>query len=297
MSWASAQSIKITGTVTSYGNEIPLNNVFVHLKGTEIYTITNDLGQYEISANKSGILVFQYPGTITKEVDIANQSEINITLTFEDNLLDEAIVVGYTTTNKISFTGSAIAVRKDVIEKSQASSISKVLQGNVAGLQSNSLSGQPGTNATLLIRGISSANASIIPLYVVDGVSYSGDINAINPDDVESITVLKDAAAGAIYGSRGANGVIIITTKRGKKGQTPKVDIKLRYGFSDRAVSEYEQVSTNEYFALSWEALYNQNKYINGYSAVDAAHLATNNLVSALKINPYGPQLFKSYKY
>lgn len=285
--WALAQSHTVYGIVTSSNDGTPLSGVTILVKGTTTYTVTNNIGEYQLAAQEGDILVFQYPAAATQEVAVKS-STVNIRLTIDDNLLDEVIVVAYTTANKANYTGSATVVKQDAIEKSQVSSISNVLHGNAIGVQSTLYSGQPGSNAILLVRGLGSINSSALPLYIVDGVPYSGDINAINPADIESITVLKDAAASALYGSRSANGIIIVTSKQGSLNQAPKVDLRFRYGFSDRAVAGYKQVSTNEYFTLYWEALRNQQQYINGASEATAASYATNNLTSRLGINPYG---------
>ena len=286
--WALAQSTTITGTVTSGDDGEPLIGATVQVKGTTRITTTNAMGQYQIAADMSEVLLFQFTGATSQEITIS-RSVIDVTLSFEAAELDEVMVVAYGTAKKGSFTGSASLIKKDAIEKSQVSSVSKALQGTVAGVQSVAASGQPGTDATIQIRGVGSINAASTPLYVLDGVPYSGDVNSINPADIESISVLKDAASSALYGSRGANGVIIITTKQGRKEQSPRIDAKVTYGVSDRAVSDYKQVSTNQYFEMYWELLRNNQMNINGLTPDAAASYATNNLISQLSINPYGP--------
>nr|WP_262483249.1 TonB-dependent receptor [Bacteroides sp. An269] len=176
---------------------------------------------------------------------------------------------------------------------SQVSSVSKALQGTVAGLQSFSTSGQPGEDASIYIRGVGSANATTTPLYVVDGVPYDGALSSISSQDIASVTVLKDAAAASLYGSRAANGVIMITTKQGQNGSAPTIQLSAKYGFSSRAVRDYDQLSTNDYFMLQWEAL--RNSYMdNGQSAESAAQTASSILATTatggLGINPYGTQ-------
>src|SRR5690606_26019577 len=160
--------------------------------------------------------------------------------------------------------------------------------GQVPGLQSVASSGQPGTGATIRIRGIGSINASADPLYVVDGSPYMGDINAINPNDIQSISVLKDAASSALYGSRGANGVIIITTKSGQAGEKAAINLNFTQGATSRAVKDYEQVGTDEYFMLYWEALRNKNLSSN-LTPEQAARNASSTLLTDSNINPYGP--------
>lgn len=167
------------------------------------------------------------------------------------------------------------------------------MQGTVAGLQSFSTSGQPGEDASIYIRGVGSANATTTPLYVVDGVPYDGALSSISSQDIASVTVLKDAAAASLYGSRAANGVIMITTKQGQNGSAPTIQLSAKYGFSSRAVRDYDQLSTNDYFMLQWEAL--RNSYMdNGQSAESAAQTASSILATTatggLGINPYGTQ-------
>ncbi|ROI02152.1 TonB-dependent receptor [Chryseobacterium sp. G0240] len=202
--------------------------------------------------------------------------------------IDEVVVVAYGKAKRTSYTGSVATISSDKINNRPVTNITKALEGQVPGIQTTSSSGQPGATSTIRIRGIGSISASSDPLYVVDGIPFDGNLNAISPNDIESISVLKDATASALYGSRGANGIIIITTKSGKKGEA-KVNFNISQGFSGRAVKDYEQVSTDQYFQLYWEAMR------NGYqsdkiSAQQAAQMATDNIVSGagLSINPYG---------
>lgn len=281
-----AQSLTVSGTVKDTDGE-DLIGVAVTVKGSSRGTVTDVNGRFTIEAGSQSTLTFSYLGYKSQDAK-ASSSPLNIILEGDDQALEEILVVAYRTASKDSYTGSASSLKKDAIEKSQVSSISRVLQGDVPGVQSVASSGQPGTNATILIRGVGSINASSNPLYVVDGAPFDGDVNTINPSDIESITVLKDAASSSLYGSRGANGVIIITTKQGKKDQKPRIDLKMTYGSSSRAMDGYEHVSTNEYFQLYWEALRNQEHYVNGKSLQEAATIASSKLVGNLGINPYG---------
>ena len=156
-------------------------------------------------------------GMHTQEVKI--QPTLAIVLKTDTEVLDEVMVVAYGTAKKSSFTGSASTVKSTEIKKRQVSNVTKAIDGLAPGIQVTSGSGQPGSGSSIYIRGLGSINASSTPLYVVDGVPYDGSINAINPDDIENITVLKDASASALYGARAANGVIMITTKKGEKGK------------------------------------------------------------------------------
>lgn len=284
---AYAQNITVKGKVTANGEEMP--GVTVTVKGSGGGTITSLDGDYTIKADAGSILVFSFVGYETVEIPVKGNGPINVELKEKTTDLDEIVIsVPYGTAKKSTFTGSAGVVDKKIIANSQVASVSQALQGTVAGLQSYSSTGQPGEDATILIRGVGSVNASSTPLYVVDGVPYDGALSSISSQDIASITVLKDAAAASLYGSRAANGVIMIATKQGSKSSSPSIELTAKYGFSSRAVSDYDQVNTNEYFMLEWEAL--RNQWVkNGYSAEDAAKYASENLVSSqIGINPYG---------
>ncbi|MCL8536499.1 TonB-dependent receptor [Chryseobacterium gallinarum] len=208
--------------------------------------------------------------------------------TLHEKEIDEVVVVAYGKAKRTSYTGSVATISSDKINNRPVTNITKALEGQVPGIQTTSSSGQPGATSTIRIRGIGSISASSDPLYVVDGIPFDGNLNAISPNDIESISVLKDATASALYGSRGANGIIIITTKSGKKGEA-RVNFNISQGFSGRAVKDYQQVSTDQYFELYWEAM--RNGYQSGkVSAQQAAQMATDNIVSGagLSINPYG---------
>ncbi|MDV7697039.1 TonB-dependent receptor [Chryseobacterium soli] len=200
--------------------------------------------------------------------------------------IDEVVVVAYGKAKRTSYTGSVATISSDKINNRPVNNITKALEGQVAGLQAVSSSGQPGSVASVRIRGIGSVSASSDPLYVIDGIPFDGNINTISPNDIESISVLKDASASALYGSRGANGVILVTTKSGKKGES-RINFNMSQGFSSRAVKDYKQVSTDQYFQLYWEALRNGYQS-NLISAQQAGQMATDNLINALGINPYG---------
>lgn len=282
-----SQNINVTGIVKDQEGST-LIGASVIIKGTSIGTVTDIDGKFLLSGvAKNSVLVFKYIGYIDKEV-IADNPVLNVTLESNENHLDEILVVAYGTASKAGYTGSASSINKEEISRAQVSSVSRLLQGTASGVQSVASSGQPGSDAAIYIRGIGSINASSSPLYVVDGAPFDGALNSINPEDIESINVLKDASSTALYGSRAGNGLVIITTKQGKKNSKARVDASFRYGVSSRAVSDYDKVSTNDYFQLYWEALRNQELYVNGKSPADAAKYASENIVGALGINPYG---------
>lgn len=287
---AYAQDMTVKGKVTANGLEMP--GVTVSVKGTAGGTITSLDGDFTIKADAGSVLVFSFIGYETVEVPVKGNGPINVELREKTTDLDEVVIaVPYGTAKKSTFTGSAGVVDKKIIANSQVASVSQALQGSVAGLQSFSASGQPGEDATILIRGVGSVNASTTPLYVVDGVPYDGALSSISNQDIASITVLKDAAAASLYGSRAANGVVMITTKQGSKKSAPSIEISAKYGFSDRAVKDYEQVSTEQYFMLEWEAIRNMRMNLkkNPDTAEAAAAYATQNLtLNYIGINPYG---------
>lgn len=286
---AYAQNMTVKGKVTANGLEMP--GVTVSVKGTAGGTITSLDGDFTIKADAGSVLVFSFIGYETVEVPVKGNGPINVELREKTTDLDEVVIaVPYGTAKKSTFTGSAGVVDKKIIANSQVASVSQALQGSVAGLQSFSASGQPGEDATILIRGVGSVNASTTPLYVVDGVPYDGALSSISNQDIASITVLKDAAAASLYGSRAANGVVMITTKQGSRKSAPSIEISAKYGFSDRAVKDYEQVSTEQYFMLEWEAIRNMRMSLrNPDTAEAAAAYATQNLIlNYIGINPYG---------
>ncbi|MBK5722507.1 TonB-dependent receptor [Dysgonomonas sp. Marseille-P4677] len=279
----------VRGTVIDQDGE-PLIGVAVSIKGTTSGTITDLDGKYSLAAEKSKTIVFTYIGYETKEVIVASNT-INVTMESSENILDDVIVVAYGTASKAGYTGSASTVKAKDISKSQVSSVSRLLQGTASGVQSVAASGQPGSDADIFIRGVGSINASSKPLYIVDGAPYDGSLNSLNPADIESINVLKDAASTALYGSRAGNGLIIITTKQGRKNEKAVVDARFTYGISGRAVKDYKQVTTNQYFQMTWEAMRNQQLYVNGATPDAAAQYATDNLTARLGVNnmnPYG---------
>lgn len=285
-----AQEITVNGKVTANGEEMP--GVTVAVKGGTHGTITSIDGSYSLQVEAKSTLVFSFIGYETVEMPVKGQKVINVDLKESSIAMEEVVIaVPYGTAKKSTFTGSASVIDKKIVAASQVSSVSKALQGTVAGLQSFSTSGQPGEDANIYIRGVGSANASQTPLYVVDGVPYDGKLSSISSQDIASVTVLKDAAAASLYGSRAANGVIMITTKQGQNGSAPTIQLSAKYGFSSRAVRDYDQLSTNDYFMLQWEAL--RNSYIDNSSdpvtaAQNASAIVATTQTGGLGINPYG---------
>ena len=208
-----------------------------------------------------------YIGMQTQEVAI--KPKLKIVLKSDTEVLDEVIVTAYGTSTKGTFTGSASVMKADKIEKRQVSNVSNALAGAVAGVQILSDNGQPGESAKVRIRGVGSINAGMEPLYVVDGVPYDGDLSSINSADIETMTVLKDAASTALYGARGANGIIMITTKRGTSGKA-RINFDAKWGANSRAIKTYDvMTSPKNYIETAYQSIYNSQISL-GYSPEDA---------------------------
>lgn len=253
-----AQTRTVTGTVISEEDNEPVIGASISVKDkATIGTVTDVDGRFTLNVpDDAKALIISYVGMITQEAPI--QSTMNILLESNLQALDEVIVVAYGTSTKKSFTGSASVVRSDAIKQIQSSSVTNALEGRTAGVQIVSSTGQPGENPTVRIRGIGSINASKDPLYIVDGATYDGPISAINSSDIESMTVLKDAAANSLYGARGANGVILITTKRNNKTRLG-VTFDAKWGVNSRAVPEYDMITDKAtYYEQAWIGQYNR---------------------------------------
>ncbi len=252
-----AQQRQISGVVVDEKGEAVIG-ASVQVKGTSLGTITDFDGQFILSVDKNDkTLIVSYVGMQTQEVAIANN--MRVVMRENSEVIQEVVVTGYGNVTKGSYAGSAQAVTSETIEKKTPSEISKALAGEVAGVQVINTSGQPGTNATIHIRGLGSVNAKTTPLYIVDGVTYNGDVSAIDPGDIASTTVLKDATATSLYGSRGANGVIVITTKKGKQDDDAKIDVDVTYGANMHLLPMYDVISSpEEYVEMSWQSLRNE---------------------------------------
>ena len=264
---AFSQQKTVSGTVTDESGE-PVMGVAVIIKNTTEATMTGYDGKYAISVEKGETLQFSFLGMAPREITVADADVIDVTLYADREVLDEVLVVAYGTAKKESFTGSAETVKGDRFKSRTTTDITKMIDGQVAGVMATSGGGQPGSGAELRIRGFGSINASNSPLIVVDGVPFDGDLNSISSSDIESMSVLKDASAGALYGARGANGVVLITTKR-QNGEEGKLNVNLsaKFGVSSRAIPEYETLTAKEYMELMYTAAYNDLVYTEGSSA------------------------------
>ena len=293
---ANAQNINVKGKVTDSGN-IPLIGVGVFIEGTATGTVTGADGTWAISGIPSdAVLTFSSIGYVTREIHVAGKSVIDVVLQEDviDDEIGEVMVVAYGTAKKSSFTGSASVVKGDELQKRVTGNITKSIEGTVAGLQVTSGGGQPGEGASIMIRGIGSINAVSTPLYVVDGIPYDGSLSAINPADVESMTVLKDASAGALYGARGANGVIVITTKKGS-GERSVVSYKGSAGVASRSLKRYDLVGMDDFVELTYESLRNSAQYGVGMDFEGASAYAAANLGQAIG-GLKNPEYYNPYK-
>ena len=221
---AFAQDKTITGTVTD-GTGMPLPGVNVVVQNTTRGTQTDFDGNYTISASEGEVLVFSYLGFTTVNYTVGTTSRIDVTLSEDAAQLEEVVVVAYGTQSKRSIVGSVVSLGEEVLEEQQLTTVTNAIQGNVPGVNMLTSGGQPGENPTIRIRGIGSINASAEPLIIVDGAPFNGNINSISADQIESMNVLKDASSTALYGSRGSNGVIVITTKKGGFNQDAQLRV------------------------------------------------------------------------
>jgi len=211
----------VKGKITDSENNSPLPGVNIIVKGTSQGTSSNSEGNYEINvANDNAILVFSFVGYEKLEMPVGNQTELNVSMKVDSKSMDEVLVIGYGTVRKSDLTGSVGAIKGDKLLDRQATNVAQSLQGRIPGVDVAVNSSAPGYQPRIRIRGVGSINSSLEPLYVIDGIVGVSNPNLLNPNDIESLEVLKDASATAIYGARGANGVIIITTKRGRSGAT-----------------------------------------------------------------------------
>ncbi len=252
---ALAQNKRISGTVKGVDGK-PIAGATVLVEGTSIGTTTNAEGRFSVQAPADGTLVVSFIGYASKSVNIAGKTRLDIALKEDTHAIDDVIVVAYGTAKKESFTGSVAVVKGEELEHRKVSNVTKALDGLAPGVRVTSGSGQPGSGTTVAIRGFGSINASSTPLYVVDGIPYDGVISAINPDDIASISILKDASASVLYGARGANGVVLINTKKGNRNET-NVELKINVGVSSRAIPRYETVGARDFMEIMYSAFYN----------------------------------------
>lgn len=253
----------VHGKVTSNTGD-PVAGASVVVKGTSVGTTTDDGGNYSISATKGAILVISSINYDTKEVTVGNSNTIDLQLSPSGGSLGEVVVIGYGTQRKESVTGSVASINGNVMREVPAPNIAQALQGRMSGVEMSQTSTRPGATMQIRVRGTRSLNASNDPLVVLDGIPFPGSIGDINPNDIKSVDILKDASATAIYGSRGANGVILITTNKGQRGQKATVSYNAYYG-TQTLFARYPMMNGPELLALRKAA----NMYTNGVDEAD----------------------------
>lgn len=267
-----AQTLSVTGTVTDTSGE-PMAGVAVLIKGTAMGTTTDIDGTYALKAATNATLEFSYIGYETQTVGVAGKSVIDITMKEDISMLDEVVVVAYGTQKKSSITGAISQVTSDAIANRPVSSVTSALEGSSSGISVTGAVGQPGTSSAINIRGVGTVTGDSSPLIVLDGVPYDGEMTDIAPDDIESISVLKDAASCALYGNRASNGVILLTTKKSKTNK-PTFTFKTSQGWYERGEPEYERVNPYQFMEVEYANMY--NNYINtkGLDRTNASDMA-----------------------
>jgi TonB-linked SusC/RagA family outer membrane protein len=284
------QTRNITGVVTSSEDEQPMPGVAIVVKGTTMGTVTDINGLYNLEVpNDATTLVYSFVGLKDQEIIIGGRSTINVVMEPEDLVVDEVIVTAFGTAKKGAFTGSASQINANKIELRPVTNVTTAIEGSAPGVLVTAADGQPGSSQSIRIRGFGSFSASNAPLYIVDGVQYSGSISAINPADIESLTILKDAASTALYGNKAANGVVMITTKTGRPGKG-QLSVNASFGTIGRAQPEYELIDAHDYYPIMWEAYRNAIAIPGVDDPADvtaASQQASDNIFDELGYNPF----------
>ncbi len=279
------QAKTVTGTVTDETG-MPLPSVNIVIQGTDRGTQTDFDGNYSLDVAQGQTLVFSSLGFNNTSVVVGPGNVINVRLSEDATALDEVLVVAYGTVKKAAFTGSAGQIDAAQIAERPLINVTNALQGQISGVNTTTASGQPGAGVGIQIRGLGSFSASSSPLIIVDGLEFQGSLSSINSNDVESLTVLKDAASTSLYGSRAANGVVMITTKRGRKDKEV-FSLNVSQGITARGVDEFDRVGPGEYYELMWEARRNALA-ISGTVPMEVANQrATDEIFGLLKSNPF----------
>ena len=286
---AMAQTRTITGTVTSKEDGLPLPGVSVKVKEVpNVGVVAASNGKFTIQVPANGkTLVISFIGYVPQEVPITG-SVVNASLTADSKLLNEVMVVAYGTQKKEAITGSVATIGTAAIEKRTVTNATQLLAGAAPGITTTSGNGQPGSGANIRLRGFGSFAASSSPLIILDGSQYDGSIGDINVNDIDNLSILKDATSSALYGARAANGVIIITTKRGKTGAA-QLNAVLNQGFSERALPEYDRLNAYEYYPAFWQAMKHNFMFSASpaQNEATASQNATNGVRTQLVYNPF----------
>ena len=270
---------KVTGTVVSYEDNEPIIGATIQVVGNAgVGTITDYDGNFTLDVPEGmKTLRITYVGMEPLEVAVSTKT-LKIQLRSDVHTLDEVVVVAYGTQKKTSLTGSIQEVKSEAIELRPTSSVASALEGSVTGVQVNSTVGAPGEDPQIRIRGVGTVNGSSSPLYILDGVPYSGSISDLNPQDIESMSVLKDAASAALYGNRASNGVILITTKKGKQGKM-NITFDVKQGTYSRGIAEYDRLGAREWMEAQWLNMKN-NRMAAGDDAATAGAYASKHLIA-----------------
>lgn len=285
---AYAQDKRVSGNVSSSDAGEPLPGVSVLVQGVSTATQTDANGNFSLNVPENATsLIFRMIGFESQTITIPESGSLEVELVPSAEQLSEVeVVVPYGTRKLATFTGSAAQITSEQLAQRPLTNVMDAIVGAAPGVQTNSGSGQPGSGVSVRVRGLGSINASNDPLYVLDGVPYSGDIGSINVDDIESVTVLKDAATAALYGARAANGVIMITTKRGK-GERMQTSVRALQGLSYRGIPEYDRIDAYSYYPLMWEAYRNSIASPGTGDLTEANQQATQNIFGLLGYNPF----------
>jgi len=279
MTMMMAQNKTITGKVLSGEDGEPIIGATVIVTGTSLGTVTDLDGMFSVKVpNDAKTLTVSYVGMESKVVKISG-SRLVVELISDDKVLDDVVVVAYGSQKKTSLTGAIQSVNEESLKVRPTSSVTSALEGTVAGVQINNTYGAPGEDPTIRIRGISSVNGNSTPLYILDGVAFGGNISDLNPADIESISVLKDAASAALYGNRASAGVILITTKQGKQGKL-SVSLDVKQGTYSRGIPEYKLTNARQWMEAEFQNLKNYRMYNNGEDAATAGAYAKANLIN-----------------
>ena len=272
----SAQNVVVRGRVTDASTGEPIPFASIQLKDSMTGGSADADGKYEVEVPADGSLIFSSIGYIPFEIAVDGRSQLDVNLSPDAQQLEETVVVAFGTTTKEAFTGSAAVVKSSDIAKTQGSEPTRALEGLVAGVQMTTSTGSLGSQPSIIIRGIGTMSASSAPLYVVDGVPYGGDLNNINPSDIESMTVLKDAASNSLYGARGANGVIMITTKKSKQADAV-INVDAKWGLNTKALQNYDVITDpGQYYETYYSAVMGHYKEKNP---------TTNDLLANVRVN------------
>ena len=284
----SAQNIAVKGNVVDGAGEAIVGANVVLKGSTTVYALTDVGGNFSLNVPSDGVLEVSSLGYVSQDVPVAGQKNIKVVLVEDSQLLDETIVVAFGTTTKEAFTGSASVIKSEELQKRQTTNVANALVGNVAGLQMRGASGAPGAGSgSMNIRGIASMYAETAPLIIVDGAPYTASLSNIPTSDIESVTVLKDAASAALYGARGAAGVILVTTRRSQSGNAI-VNFDAKWGVNSRSMQDYETISDPaEYYEAAYAMLFNRNYYNDGMTAAAANVKANEDMIQYLGYQVY----------